>query len=195
MNGTDALLSLTSALDAATIPYMIVGSYSSNFYGIPRSTKDADLVVHLPSSGWAQLPSLLPDGIHMEQQMGFEMVTSTRKELLRVRDSLFEIELFHLSEDPHDRSRFSRRRQIEIFPGSTVWLPSPEDVIIQKLRWSSRAKRSKDFADAVAVMQVQGKALDWPYIEHWCDQHRTLDVLADAKAEAAPAWDDSSIDH
>jgi hypothetical protein len=160
---------------------MIVGSYSSNFYGIPRSTKDADLVIHLPSSGWAKLPSLLPNGIHMEAQMGFEMVTSIRKELLRVVDSLFEIELFHLSEDA---------RQIEISPGSTVWLPSPEDVIIQKLRWSDRAKRAKDFADAVAVMQVQGKSLDWPYIEDWCRQHGTLDVLAEAKAEAAPAWDD-----
>lgn len=68
--------------------------------------------------------------------------------------------------------------------------PTAEDVIIQKLRWSSRAKRSKDFADAVAVLQVQGNALDWPYIEHWCGLHHTLDLLAEAKVEAAPAWED-----
>jgi hypothetical protein len=196
MNGTEALLALVAALDDVAIPYMIVGSYSSNFYGIPRSTKDADLVLHLPSAGWAKLPSLLPPGIHMEEQMGFEMVTSTRKELLRVEGSLFEIELFHLSEDAHDQSRFTRRRRIEIFPGSFVWLPTAEDVIIQKLRWSKGAQRSKDFADAVAVMKVQGKHLDWPYIEHWCDQHGTLEILVEAKAEAAPAWEDaSSTDH
>ena len=47
MNGTDALLALTRAFEDAGLPYMIVGSYSSNFYGIPRSTKDADLVVNL----------------------------------------------------------------------------------------------------------------------------------------------------
>ncbi|HEX3152440.1 MAG TPA: hypothetical protein VHR66_30480 [Gemmataceae bacterium] len=29
------------------IPIMIVGSLSSNYYGIPRSTNDADLVVQL----------------------------------------------------------------------------------------------------------------------------------------------------
>src|SRR6478672_8477973 len=117
MNGTDSLLALTAALDGASIPYMVVGSYSSNFYGVPRSTKDADLVLHLPSAGWAALPSVLPEGIVMEDQMGFEMVTSTRKELLRVNDSLFQIELFHLSDDPHDQLRFERRRRIEIFPG------------------------------------------------------------------------------
>jgi hypothetical protein len=33
-----------------------------------------------------------------------------------------------------------------------------------------------------------------PYIERWCSEHGTLDVLAEAIAEAAPAWeDDDSI--
>jgi hypothetical protein len=93
MNGTDSLLGLVAAFDAAGIPYMIVGSYSSNFYGIPRMTKDADLVVHMDAQGWQSLPALLPDGIEMEEQMGFEMVTATQRELLRVKDSLFQIEL------------------------------------------------------------------------------------------------------
>ncbi len=106
MKGTESLIDLVTVFDEADIPYMIVGSYSSNFYGIPRSTKDADLVVHLPSSDWANLSKILPDGIELEDQMSFEMVTSTRRELLRVRDSLFQIELFRLSDDSHDRSRF-----------------------------------------------------------------------------------------
>jgi len=190
MTGTDSLLALTAVFDRNEIPYMVVGSYSSNFYGVPRSTKDADLVLHLSSSGWSRLPSLLPPEITMEEQMGFEMVTSTRKELLRMKGSLFQIELFHLSDDPHDQSRFSRKRYVEIFPGSSVWLPLPEDVIVQKLRWSKGAKRAKDFTDAVAVLEVQGKSLDWAYIEKWCGEHETLDVLAEAKAEAAAAWEE-----
>lgn len=190
MNGTESLLRLLGAFDRERIPYMIVGSYASNFYGIPRSTKDADLVVHLPSVEWGRLPAILPEGIELEEQMSFEMVTSTRRELLRVKDSLFQIELFRLSEDLHDRSRFDRRQKVEIFPGVEVFLPAAEDVIVQKLRWSLIAKRPKDFADAVAVMQVQGNSLDWPYIETWCAEHGTLDVLAEAKAAAAPAWED-----
>jgi hypothetical protein len=189
MTGTESLLKLLAAFDAAEIPYMVVGSYSSNFYGIPRMTKDADVVVHLPSSGWSKLPSLLPDGIEMEDQMGFEMVTATRRELLRVKDSLFQIELFRLSEDAHDQSRFQRRLRQAIFPDVNVSLPTAEDVIVQKLRWSRGAKRPKDFADAVAVMQVQGNSLDWPYIERWCAEHGTLDVLAEAKAEASVVWE------
>lgn len=189
MTGTDSLLKLVAAFEAGGVPYMIVGSYSSNFYGIPRMTKDADLVVHLDAPGWRTLPDLLPEGIELEEQMGFEMVTATQRELLRVKDSLFQIELFRLSDDAHDRMRFDRRIRQTIFPGVTVSLPTAEDVIIQKLRWSRGAKRPKDFADAVAVMQVQGKSLDWPYIEHWCALHDTLDILAEAKAEASVVWE------
>ncbi len=89
MTGTESLLAVLRVFDRAEIPYMIVGSYSSNFYGIPRMTKDADLVVHLPASRWSELPSILPDGIELEDQMSFEMVTATQREKLRVRDSRF----------------------------------------------------------------------------------------------------------
>ena len=189
MTGTDSLLKLVAAFEVAGVPYMIVGSYSSNFYGIPRMTKDADLVVHLDAQGWRTLPALLPDGIELEEQLGFEMVTATQREWLRVIDSLFQIELFRLSDDAHDRMRFDRRIRQTIFPSVAVSLPTAEDVIIQKLRWSRGAKRPKDFADTVAVMQVQGKSLDWPYIEHWCAQHDTLEVLAEAKTEASVVWE------
>ena len=48
------------------IPFMMEGSYSSNFYGIPTGTKDADLVVHLHSAEWAKKPAILPEGIEMK---------------------------------------------------------------------------------------------------------------------------------
>lgn len=109
MNGTDALIALARAFDDAGLPYMIVGSYSSNFYGVPRSTKDADLAVNLDQTDWKKLSSILPPGLELEQQSGFEMVTSTRKELIRVKNSVFEIELFHLSKD-------ARQRQVQQAP-------------------------------------------------------------------------------
>lgn len=186
MSGTDSLLALLTAFDRHGIPYMLVGSYSSNFYGMPRMTKDADVVVHLPSAEWARLPDILPEGIVMQDQMSFEMVTATRREILQVSGSRFEIELFRLSEDAHDRSRFERRERLEIFPGAWVCLPTPEDVVVQKLRWSEKAKRGKDFDDVVAVIATLGpERLDWDYVERWCGEHGTRDLLGRARVEAA----------
>jgi len=191
MKGNDALLALLRVFEEADFPYMIVDSYSSNFWGVPRSTNDADVVVHVPSERWAEFPRMLPEGIELDDQMSFEMVTSTRREILRIEGTAFQIERFRLSDDPHDRERFARRMSEEIFPGQQVFLPTAEDVIVQKLRWNASAKRSKDFADVVAVMQVQWKTLDWPYIEKWCALHGTMGILGQAKAGAAPE-DDAS---
>jgi len=42
-------------------------------------------------------------------------------------------------------------------------------------------------------MAVQGETgLDWLYIETWCADHGTLEVLAAAKGEAALAWVDAT---
>lgn len=179
MTGTDSLLELLRAFDEHGVPYMVVGSYSSNFYGMPRMTKDADVVVHLPSSEWSKIPTVLPAGI---------AITATRREILQVEGTRFTIELFRLSDDPHDRMRFERRKQLEIFPGSFVFLPTPEDVIVQKLRWNKTAKRGKDFDDVVAVMATLGpEGLDWDYIRQWCGLHETLDLMEEARSTALKA--------
>ena len=43
----DVTLRVVDASNACGSPYMLVGSFSSNLYGIPRSTKDADFVLQL----------------------------------------------------------------------------------------------------------------------------------------------------
>ncbi len=55
-----------------------------------------------------------------------------------------------------------------------VWLPSAEDVVIQKIRWG----RSKDLDDARDVFAVQGpEMLDMIYIRNWCAAHGTTERL------------------
>jgi hypothetical protein len=68
-----------------------------------------------------------------------------------------------------------------VLPGAKAWLPTAEDVIVQKLRWSALAKRPKDFKDACDVMAVQAGNLDWPYIERWCEELGASAVLAEAR--------------
>lgn len=80
MTGNEGLAALISVLNAGEYPYMIVGSYSSNFYGIPRSTKDADLVLSVASSDWGEIARRIPDGLLFEDQGFFKMVTATGAE-------------------------------------------------------------------------------------------------------------------
>ena len=80
----------------------------------------------------------------------------------------FTIELFEKGDDPFDCERFDRRvsiRSIEL--SAVVWLPTAEDVVIQKLRWG----RDKDLSDAADVIAVQNEVLDWHYIHLWTREH------------------------
>jgi hypothetical protein len=142
---------------------MIVGSYSSNFYGIPQSTKDAELVIRFQTGFLEKIEANLPEGLLLDEQSTFEMVTATRKELLRIDGSVFQIELFHLSDDPFDRARFDRREKVIFQKGISAWMPKMEDVIVQKLRWAKGGGRSKDLDDVVAILGVQ-TLVDFDYI-------------------------------
>lgn len=185
MTDADAVNAVLDAIRSVGLPHMVVGSLSSNAYGIPRSTQDADIVIDPGSRGLLDLAGRLPAGLHMDPQLSFETVTGTNRVIISVTESVFTIEIFILRDDAYDRQRFARRRP-ESVQGRETWLPSPEDVIITKLRWSKQGKRSKDVDDVRNVIAVQGDGLDWAYIHRWCDEHGTRGLLEQIRASIPP---------
>lgn len=170
MTQFEAVSKIVSLCEEESIDYMIVGSFSSNFFGIPRATKDADIVVQVSSEQKKRLLEKLPQEMELEPQISFEMATNTIRTLIYVPSIAFEIELFELSDDPFDQSRFDRRMNVD-FNNVSICLPTPEDVIIQKLRWYKNARRDKDLEDASHVYLIQKEHLDTDYIQQWLTQH------------------------
>ena len=176
MTTNELVIGVVEALEAERVPYMLVGAYSANVYGVPRSTKDADFVVQLTAEGVKRVVARLGAGYRLEPQMSFETVTGTSRHIIHAIDSAFEIELFCLKDEPYDQERFSRRRQGPLL-GKGVFFPSAEDVVVTKLRWSKQGQRGKDLDDLRNILSVQGDNLDWGYIHRWCDEHETRELL------------------
>lgn len=185
MNEIEAARGIAEALESLSVPYMLVGSLSSSAYGIVRSTQDADFVVELGQTPVSQIVARLGARYKLDPQMSFETVTGTSRFWIYRVESGFKIELFLLSSDPHDQERFRRRVQRPAL-GTTFWLPTPEDVIITKLRWSKAGKRVKDVEDVRNVLAVQGDSLEWEYIHRWCDAHGTRQLLDRTQASIPP---------
>jgi hypothetical protein len=181
MNSEDAAIAVIDALESLAVPYMLVGSFSSNFYGIPRATHDADFVVQLREGQVRALAQSLGPAFRLDPQMSFESVTGTTRYTIRLADTPFEVELFSLSDDDYDRQRFLRRRRVWLRNRET-FLPSAEDVIITKLRWSRGGRRGKDVDDARNVIAVQGARIDWDYVGSWCGRHGTRDLLESVRS-------------
>jgi len=180
--GESITLRVVEALEACGIPFLLSGSFASNYYGIPRSTRDADFVLQSERAVGPDFAEQLGEDFLLEPQLSFETNTGTFRQVLRHKKKTFKVELFLLSQDAHDQARFSRRRAVRLL-GHQVWLPSPEDVIVTKLRWA----RGKDKDDARDVMVVQQDKLDWAYVEEWCRRHGTLPLLQEIRRSTSAA--------
>lgn len=161
----DVTLRVIDALNASGSAYMLVGSFSSNLYGIPRSTKDADFVVQVEGDLSPVFYQSLGNDFEIEPQLKFETNTGKLKQEMIFRGTPFTVELFRLSNDEFDQERFRRRVAVSLL-GRQTFVPQPEDVIVMKLRWF----REKDQPDIRNVMTVQRGNLDWQYIEQWCER-------------------------
>jgi hypothetical protein len=183
VNADEISLRVVEILNARGVPYMLVGSLSTNFHSIVRSTKDADIVVQANLAEVARSIASEYPLLRLDPQMGFESVTATRKFVLHAQESEgFAVEIFGLSDDPHDQERFRRRLSVD-WHGRPTWIATAEDVVVTKTRWAYIANRPKDLADVQTLLAIRGHKLDWPYIERWCDEHGSRSLLEKIRAE------------
>jgi hypothetical protein len=175
-----------NACDAESTEHVVVGAFAVSAYGIPRSTKDVDVLLSVTGGDpLRRVIARLAPIVEFDPQIQFDTLTWGRRQVGVVRESPpLKVELFELFNDPFVMSQFARKRQrFSQQIGRNTWLPTPEDVVVQKLRWG----RNKDLDDARDVLAVQGpETLDMGYIEKWCAQHGTTERLRAALAAIPP---------
>ena len=183
MNNVEVTAAVVDALDAEQIEYMLVGAFSSNAYGVARLTHGIDIVVVITPEQLRALVNRLGPDFSLDPQIQMEGITGSLRNVITYVPSAFQIELFRLNtKDEHHEERFRRRclRPVEELQRN-AWLPSAEDVVIQKLRW----QRRKDLDDVVNVLGVSGPGMDWDYLNAWTQKHGTHSLLQDLMKEAA----------
>lgn len=175
-----------SACEAIHAPYMLTGALAYNYYAMPRSTKDVDIVVNIAEpETMSRIIGLLEPEIIFSPQVQFDTITWGRRHIGRPSENTgLSIELFELFEDPFVAIQFQRRKRFfSKALGREVWLPTAEDMITQKVRWG----RAKDLDDARDVLAVQGpETLDMAYIRNWCFIHDTTGRLETILASLPP---------
>ena len=181
MNLEQAVAKVVDVLAEAGIEYMLTGSFSSMYYSYPRSTVDADFVVAARGLDVAALAGMLGPGFRLDPQIEFETMGGSIKHEIAVVGTPFTVELFRLKDEPFDQARFTRRKQVEL-AGKPVWMPSAEDVVIQKLIWNP----PKDREDLAAVIAANQDSLDRDYLRDWCERLGLGQLLNEAWRDATP---------
>ena len=180
----ELLIRVIAVLDQSGIDYMITGSVASSLQGEPRSTNDIDIVVTIhPESVPAFVAAFPQPQFYLEETAVREAVrTKGFFNLIDVNHG-FKVDFYLLTQEPFDRSRFSRKRVENVF-GLKLKISSPEDTILMKLRWSELSGGSeKQFQDARSVYLVQAETLDFSYLDRWADHLGIKELLRRVQSE------------
>lgn len=163
------LKSVSSFLEKNKIPYMITGAWSAIFYGRPRASHDIDFVVELNPGDVEKVLSALNDlsDDFLVQPESIKEAIDTKGLFQIVHlPTMLKLDFWLLTDEEFDKARFKRRKKVEILD-QEMEMASPEDTIIQKLRWYSQGEIEKHLIDAAFVYQIQKKSLDEKYLELW----------------------------
>jgi hypothetical protein len=187
MSQSELLKDVVGVLDHRNVPYMLTGSYASSFQGYPRSSHDIDLVIELGAAQIDDLMQAFPaPRFYCNRSAILEAVRQRSMFTISEIDTGDKVDFWLLKRTPFDQARFRRRIQAEV-SGAHVWLTSPEDTILQKLRWAEDCGGSeKQWKDAMSVFRVQHDRLDFTYLRDWAAK---LDVAASLQrliSESAP---------
>jgi hypothetical protein len=165
------------------ISYYITGGVAAISYGEPRTTQDLDLVMAISPDVIDRLSDALTEaGFYVP---GIDDVKSGRMRTLQIieMESISRADLVVAGTDEFERLKFTRRRVIE-FEGTALYFASPEDVILNKLRWRQRSGSEKQWRDVLGVLKVQAENLDYGYMREWAEQLGLIDALNQAVTES-----------
>jgi hypothetical protein len=164
---------------------MITGSVVSSLQGEPRSTHDLDILITIQKARVHELMNAFSSSEYYIDEQSF-IDAIGRKGMVNLIDMKTgdKVDFWMLTNEPFDRSRFSRR-QSERFMDMQMWVSSPEDTILAKLRWANLSGGSeKQFIDALRVYEVQHEKLDMSYLTEWAIKLGTKPLLERLIAEA-----------
>jgi len=166
-------------LEALQIPYMLVGSVASSLRGIARSTIDADVILDLQRDQLQELVSRLESQFYISAEAASEAIR--RRSMFNVIQfsSGFKVDLYVLGTAEFERHEFSRRQSMEA-EGHSIWVATPEDLILSKLQWYEMGQRisERQWRDVAGLVEIHGEQLDHAYLDKWAKKLNLVELWA-----------------
>ena len=185
----EVALLVAQALDSCGVRYLVGGSLASSVSGEPRSTLDVDLVVALTEADVAKIVRALGSEFHVDPESLRRAIREKSSANLVHFATSIKVDLFVMGGSPIDEEQMNRRQRLKVTtdPDCYLYFYTPEDILLQKLRWYRMGNEISDrqWRDILGIVLVQGDSLDEEYLQRGAQELEVSDLLVRAFSEAS----------
>lgn len=180
-------LRMADIFDSLKIPYLIGGSVASSILGEPSATLDVDMVADLQLSQVQTLFTIMTGDFYIDEVMIREAIANKSSFNVIHLESMQKVDIFVLSNRPLAQVEMQRRQQLLITenPEKFAWLPSSEDIVLQKLTYRlGNEILDTQWRDVLGVLKVQADKLDLNYLFQWAKTLNLTELMTKALQQA-----------
>jgi hypothetical protein len=185
---TRITLLVAQALERLGIPYAIGGALASSLHGVMRSTLDVDIVADIRLEHIPALIDALSEEFYIDAEMVRNAVEHKSSFNLIHYETAFKVDIFICKPRLFDQMQLERRQRLIIAtePAGSVYVISPEDIILAKLEWYRMGGEGskRQWEDVLGVLKVRAGELDMDYMHRWANELGVADLLERALREA-----------
>jgi len=164
------------------------GSLSSSLHGVMRSTLDADIVADMRLEHIQPLAGVLSPEFYVDNEMIREAIEHHSSFNLVHYETAFKVDVFLPKPRPFDQVQLDRRAPVTVTtdPERSLYVTSPEDVILSKLEWYRMGGEVADrqWRDVLGVLKTRAGGLDLDYLRRWAEELRVSDLLERALTQS-----------
>lgn len=161
----DILKNVCQKLDEAHLPYMITGSIASNFYAVPRMTRDIDIVIEIRRKDIGEIEKLFKKEFFVDREMIEEAIEKEGMFNIIHKEYVMKVDLIIRKKSVYRELEFKRKRLVDL-GGKKIFIVSPEDLILSKLFWAKDSFSELQLGDVKNLMRTLND-LDFAYLEQW----------------------------
>lgn len=178
---TRITLLVTRTLEQIGIPYAVGGSLASSLHGVMRSTLDVDIVADMTLEHIPPLIAALSKEFYADDEMMRDAIEHHGSFNLVHYETAFKVDIFIRKTRPFDQMQLERRETsiIATDPEQSVYVVSPEDIILAKLEWYRLGGEVSDrqWRDILGVLKTRAGELDLSYLRKWANELNVSDLL------------------